>query len=153
MHTLGPQERKKEIRAKKRERAAKKKEKLAAKRAKAKAKKQQEEDEEVDEESEEEASEEEASEDEEEIAKPAKKAKKAESSDDSDDDAPIGGLKKPKVTKKLLQSKIQAMSKTTEFETFSLKMIREKLGEDLDQDMTEYKKLIKEIVVAILSDA
>ena len=147
MHTLGPQERKKEIRAKKRERAAKKKEKLAAKRAKAKAKKEQEEDEEVDEDSEEEESEDE------EIAKPAKKAKKAESSDDSDDDAPIGGLKKPKVTKKLLQSKIQAMSKTTEFETFSLKMIREKLGEDLDQDMTEYKKLIKEIVVAILSDA
>lgn len=84
-------------------------------------------------------------------APPKKKAKKKpakqESESDSDDDAPIGSLNKPKVTDALLAEKVKEMAESSDFETLSLKIIRERLAETLGQDMGPYKKQIKAVVI------
>ena len=155
-------ERKKEIRKlkieknkRKKERAKAKREKLVKKKAKATKKKEEEEEEDSEEDSEEETEESEGSEEEEEEdPPPKKKAKKKASkvdSSDSDDDAPIGAMRPKKVTSKMMQDELAKLSKLVEFETFSLKMIRNKIGEALGvTDMSEYKGELKELVVAFL---
>jgi protein DEK len=147
-------EKKRERNKAKREKAKKKKEKDAKKKAAAKKKKQEEaeESDDSDEEDDEEESEEEDEESEEEDeAPPKKKAKKKpakqESESDSDDDAPIGSLNKPKVTDALLAEKVKEMAESSDFETLSLKIIRERLAETLGQDMGPYKKQIKAVVI------
>ena len=149
---------KKKRNANKREKAKKKKERESKKKAAAKKKRKKDEsDDEEESESEDEASddddEEEESEEEEEPPKKkkAKKAKKVVESSDSDDDAPIGSLNKPKVTDALLTEKVAAMAKESGFEELSLKLIREKLAEELGQDMYPYKKQIKAVVVACIA--
>lgn len=156
-------EKKKERNKLKRERAKKKKERDAKKKAAAKKKKEAEkaksaaaESSSEDESSESESEEEEESSDEEEEERPKKKAKKKpakESSDDDDDDLPIGSLNKPKITDALLEEKVTAMANSSDFETLSLKIIRDRLGEELGQDMGPYKKQIKAIVIKAIGAA
>ena len=43
--------------------------------------------------------------------------------------------------------KIQALATKSDFETLSLKGIRKKLSEELKQDVTPYKKKIKQLVI------
>jgi hypothetical protein len=151
-------EKKRERNKLKRERAAKKKEREAKKKAAAKKKKEKEKakqaeesSDESEDESEEESEEEEESSDEEEEERPKKKAKKKpakeSSDDDDDDDLPIGSLGKPKITDELLTEKVTEMAKSSDFETLSLKIIRDRLAEALGQDMGPYKKQIKAVVI------
>lgn len=150
-------EKKRERNKLKREKAKKKKEREAKKKAAAKKKKEAEKaaaesdsEEESEEESESEEEDDDEESDEEEEERPKKKAKKKpakESSDDDDDDLPIGSLSKPKITDALLAEKVTEMAKSSDFETLSLKIIRDRLAEELGQDMGPYKKQIKAVVI------
>ena len=56
-------------------------------------------------------------------------------------------MNKPKITDELLAEKVSEMAKSSDFETLSLKIIRDRLAEALGQDMQPYKKQIKEVVI------
>ena len=146
---------KKERNKVKREKAKKKKEKDKAKREKAKAKKAAEAaDSSDDEDSDADSGSDSEEEEEEDEAPPKKKKKKApkeeeeeEESSDSDDELQIAALIRPKITDSILLEKIQALATKSDFETLSLKGIRKKLSEELKQDVTPYKKKIKQLVI------
>ena len=145
---------KKERNKVKREKAKKKKEKDKAKREKAKAKKAAEAADSSDDEDSDADSGSDSEEEEEDEAPPKKKKKKApkeeeeeEESSDSDDELQIAALTRPKITDSILLEKIQALATKSDFETLSLKGIRKKLSEELKQDVTPYKKKIKQLVI------
>jgi len=57
----------------------------------------------------------------------------------------------PKITEELLKEKVTAMAAAGDFETLSLKIIRERLATDLGQDMGAHKKAIKAVVNEVIS--
>ena len=64
-----------------------------------------------------------------------------------DDGTPSRPSVKPKITNALLLQKIQALARTPDFEALSLQGIRQKLSEELKQDVTPHKDKIKRLVI------
>jgi hypothetical protein len=64
-----------------------------------------------------------------------------------DDGTPARPSVKPKITNALLLQTIQALARTPDFGAMSLQGIRQKLSEELKQDVTPHKDKIKRLVI------